>query len=61
LDAASVGGRSRVKDGFDLVVFVFAFNDLGGWLSVVRSVFGCFVIWGKEGVVEYWVNSPLFR
>jgi hypothetical protein len=30
-------------------------------LSVVRSVFGCFVIWGKEGVVEYGVNSPMFR
>jgi hypothetical protein len=42
-------------------VFVFAFNDLSGWLSVVRSVFWCFIIWGKEGVVKYGMNSPLFR
>jgi hypothetical protein len=58
LYAASVGGRSRVKDGFDLVVFFLAFNDLGGWSGVVRTVLGCFFVWGKEGIVKDRVNFP---
>jgi hypothetical protein len=58
LYAASIRGRSRVKNGFDLIVFFFAFNDLGGWSGVVGAMLGCFFVRGEKGIVKDGVDSP---
>ena len=49
-----------MKDGFDFIVFVLAFHNIGGWSGIVGSVFYCFVIGGKERVMEYRVDTPRF-
>jgi hypothetical protein len=44
LGASSVRGRSHVKDGFDLVVLVFTFYNIGGWSCIVGSMLRCFLV-----------------
>ena len=58
VDASSVGRESRIDNLFHFVVFVFAFNDIGGRTSEIRSVLRRFLIGEEKGIVEDWVDVP---
>ena len=58
MGATFIGGRSHVQDCFNLVVFIFAFDNVWGWSGVVGAVLFSFCVRGKKRIVEDQVDLP---
>ena len=60
-NAFLIAHESRVEDSLDLIVVGFLIDDFG-WGSWEVRAMGCgFLVWFKQGVVEYWMDPPCPR
>ena len=61
LNALLIVRKLGVKDSFNFIVIGFLINDFG-WGSWEVRAMGCgFLVWFKQGIVEYGMDPPCPR